>query len=148
MSRDQHAAVMNAYNALWKSDLSNLDRVESVIHPEFERHGTSGRLRGVPSFQRYLTHFLTAFPDLRFEIQDFAWHEDRVFLRYRIRGTHRAEFMGVPATGKAIDVAALTVYRIRDGMLRELWDYTDMLSLAEQLDVLAASMSFQRDECW
>ncbi|WP_394829328.1 ester cyclase [Pendulispora albinea] len=147
MKHDVLAEVMNDYNQLWKTDLSGVSRLESVIHPSFERHGTSGSLRGIPAFRRYLLHFLKAFPDLRFQIHDFISHEDKVILRYRFTGTHRDDFMGVPPTGNAIDVAALTIYRIQDRRLRELWDYTDMLSLAEQLDVLAVSMSLQRDEC-
>ena len=44
-----------------------------------------------------------AFPDLQAHIEDIVTAEDKVAVRLRFRGTHRGEFLGIPATGRTID---------------------------------------------
>ena len=41
-----------------------------------------------------------AFPDLQAHIEDIVAAEDKVAVRLRFRGTHRGEFLGIPATGR------------------------------------------------
>ena len=43
--------------------------------------------------------------------------------------------MGVTATGKAITVTGIAIYRIANGMIQEEWDYTDLFGLMQQLSV-------------
>jgi hypothetical protein len=43
--------------------------------------------------------------------------------------------MGVAATGKAIVVTGITIYRIGDGKIQEAWDYFDVRGLMQQLGV-------------
>ena len=61
----------------------------------------------------------TAFPDAH-------WHEDAIVAegdlvvgRYTLRGTHLGEFLGIPATGKAITVSNIHIVRIMDGKIVE-----------------------------
>jgi len=43
--------------------------------------------------------------------------------------------MGVAATGKAITLTGITIYRIAGGKIQEAWDYFDVLGLMQQLGV-------------
>ena len=55
--------------------------------------------------------------------------------RLRVQGTHRGELMGIPATGKRIDIAVLDLFQIRDGKLIEHWALLDNLGMLRQLGV-------------
>ena len=45
---------------------------------------------------------------------------DKAIARVRVTGTHLGEFMGMPATGKGIDVPAIDIVRFHgDGGARE-----------------------------
>ena len=58
---------------------------------------------------------LAGFPDLRMEPQDVLVSDDKVVIRSKITGTHQGELMGIPATGRSIDVAVIDFIQFRDG---------------------------------
>jgi steroid delta-isomerase-like uncharacterized protein len=74
-----------------------------------------------------------AFPDLRVHIEDVVAADDRVAVRLRFRGTHSGEFLGIPATGRAIEYVSHEFYRVADGLIAEEWICSDMATLFRQL---------------
>lgn len=79
------------------------------------------QVRGIEAFEEHLEAFTTAFPDVRFEIQDMIAENDRVAVRFRIRGTHEGRLMGVEPTGREITMSVITIYRFKDGKIAERW---------------------------
>jgi len=49
--------------------------------------------------------------------------------------THKGEFMGIPATGKAVVQKGIEVFRIENGKIAELWICKDDLGVMKQLGV-------------
>ena len=54
-------------------------------------------------------------------------------VRWTGTGTHNSELNGIPATGNAVEVAALTVHRMEDGKIAESWTVWDTLGLMQQI---------------
>jgi predicted ester cyclase len=77
-----------------------------------------------------------AFPDLRLEVQGQIAEADRVVTLLRMRGTHKNKLMAIAATNRPVDVAALRIDRMADGMIAESWFHLDSLSLLRQLGAL------------
>ena len=76
----------------------------------------------------------TAFPDLRYALEDVIAEGDLVAARYSWRGTHKGEaFLGIPPSGKTILVRGMDFYRLRDGKIVEHWDNVDELGMLSQL---------------
>ena len=48
-------------------------------------------------------------------------------------GTHSAEIMGMPATGKTIDVKVMDFYRLEGTRIAENWLPIDVLGMASQM---------------
>ncbi len=84
-----------------------------------------------------LAHFLAtwraAFPDLQITVEDMIAEGDRVAARWTLRGTHRGDFLGVPATGRQVTVAGMEFYRLADGQIAERWAVVDIAGLLRQL---------------
>ena len=82
----------------------------------------------------------TAFPDQHYEIQETIAEGDKLVVRWRMTGTHAGELVGptmtIPATGKRLDLWGMSMYRIEDGMAREIWERFDMMEFLGQLGVL------------
>ncbi|MFO7635668.1 MAG: ester cyclase [Caldilinea sp.] len=76
-----------------------------------------------------------AFPHYEMLAEDLIAEDDRVVVRFKIRGTHQGDFMGIPATGRPIDVPGIIIYRIADGRIVEHWMETDAMSMMQQLGV-------------
>ena len=74
-----------------------------------------------------------AFPDLQAYIEDIVAAQDKVAVRVRFRGTHSGEFLGIPATGRAIEYVSHEFYRIADGLIAEEWICSDLATLFGQI---------------
>ena len=73
--------------------------------------------------------FFQAFPDLRAEIHEQYTDGDKVITRKTFHGTHKGEFMGMPATDNAVTFDVFDVIAVRDGTMREHWNVVDGLAL-------------------
>ena len=74
-----------------------------------------------------------AFPDLQAHIEDIFAAQDKVAVRLRFRGTHSGEFLGIPATGRAIEYVSHEFNRIADELIAEEWICSDTATLLRQL---------------
>jgi steroid delta-isomerase-like uncharacterized protein len=77
-----------------------------------------------------------AFPDISVEVGAMAVDGDQLLTHAVMRGTHRGEFMGIPATGKSVEVGFADRIRFRDGRAVEHWGVTDMMAMMQQLGVI------------
>ena len=78
----------------------------------------------------------TAFPDLRFTIDDQIAEGDKVCVRYRVQATHTEPFQGIPATGKRIAYSGILIYRVEGNKVAEQWTEFDLLGFLRQLGAL------------
>lgn len=62
--------------------------------------------------------------------------DDRVVVRWTGTGTQNAEVMGIPPTGRSVNVAAVHLFRIEGGKVAEQWVVWDTLGMMQQLGVV------------
>jgi predicted ester cyclase len=78
--------------------------------------------------------YRAAFPDLRMEAEDILQSGDKVVARVRATGPHQGEFMGMPASGRSVDVELIDIIRFdADGLAHEHWGVVDTLAMMQQL---------------
>lgn len=84
--------------------------------------------------------YRASFPDLRMDVEEVLPSGDKVVGRIRATGTHTGEaFMGLPASGKSVDVQLIDITRFDDdGLAREHWGVVDTLSMLQQLGAIPA----------
>jgi predicted ester cyclase len=71
--------------------------------------------------------------DLHVRIDDVVAAGDEVAVRLTFRGTHQGDYLGLPATGRAIEYVSHEFYRIAGGLIAEEWICSDMATLHAQL---------------
>jgi steroid delta-isomerase-like uncharacterized protein len=79
------------------------------------------------------------FPDAEVTVEQIAAEDDRVAVLYRLRGNHRGDFLGVPASGNAIDVSGMTIMRFENGAIVERWNVLDQMTMLQQLGVMVGA---------
>jgi steroid delta-isomerase-like uncharacterized protein len=75
----------------------------------------------------------SAFPDIKWSIEELFSVGDRVIVRFITTGTHEGEFQGIPATGNKIEVSSIIVYHISNGKIIEEREDANFLGLMQQL---------------
>jgi steroid delta-isomerase-like uncharacterized protein len=55
-----------------------------------------------------------------------------------MRGTHRGDLPGMPATGKQVEVRGASILEFADGKIRRCSDYWDMATFLKQLGLMPA----------
>ena len=132
---DHAATVRRSYDLLNAGDV---DRFGELLADDFVDHeempGLAPTKEGALEFFRM---YLAAFPDLHMDPQDILTSGDKVVVRARITGTHQGEMMGMPATGKSIDVQLIDILRFGDdGLAHEHWGVFDQMKMMQQLGVV------------
>jgi steroid delta-isomerase-like uncharacterized protein len=111
------------------------DLAEEFLSENIELHG-SGLAPGLEVVKQWFTTFATAFPDGYTTIEDMVAEEDRVVARITFNGTQKAEIQGIPATGKTVSMAGITIFLMDNGKIAEGWLVNDNLSLMQQLGII------------
>jgi len=86
--------------------------------------------------KQLLSMLLTAFPDLRYTIEDEIAEGDKVVQRVQVSGTMKGDFMGMPATGKHATWSEMHIVRFAGGKIVEHWATIDQLGMLQQLGVI------------
>ncbi len=126
--REQIEGIYRAINE------QNLDALDGYIAAEYVDH--SDGHHGVEAFKRQISVFRSAFPDLHVTVEDTVEAGDRIATRTRVSGTQTGELMGIPASGKSVQVSAVDIARFENGKAVERWDGFDTFSLMVQLGVI------------
>ena len=114
MTREDAWNLANQWVAAWNAhDLGLImmhydDAVELTSPAAAQLLGISdGRVVGKASLRAYFQRGLSAYPELRFRLEDVLWGVSSVVLYYtNHKGTRTAEFMELSASGKVVRVVA------------------------------------------
>ena len=99
----------------------NMAVADVIFAPDVRFHYPLGDLNDVNAVKSYIAAVRTAFPDLRFTIEDLFGEGERVAVRWSLVGTQTGEFRGKPPTGKQVKLPGNTIFRVQDGTIREMW---------------------------
>jgi predicted ester cyclase len=82
-----------------------------------------------------------ALPGRRDRIDEVYAEGEKVWMRFRVAGTHGGKLYGLPATGKQVEVPEVGIFRFADGKWKEAWYFADELGLLLQLDAVDKMLS-------
>ena len=144
MSAEENKALAHrAWDAVDPDDLSAIDEVYAA---DCLIHETDQDLRGTEALKRYVSTFFEGFPDMSITVEDAIAEGDKVVTRMKARGTHTGEFMGIPPTGKRVEVAGITVHRVEGGKIAEEWEVFDAMGMMQQLGVVPSPEQEQQQQ--
>jgi predicted ester cyclase len=78
----------------------------------------------------------SGFPDIVFSIQEQVAEHDKVASRFEWTGTHNGEFLGIPATGRAVRVWGVVIDRLEGGRIKDTRILMDTFGMMAQLGLL------------
>ena len=130
---EENKALMHRFYEEWVHS-GNVDVLEEIIAPDCPLHfGSMFMGTGPESFKQTRAMMYSAFPDFRWTFDETIAEGETVAERLTGRGTHQGEFMGVPATGRGVEIPAVAMAHIREGKIAEMRGMPDMLGLLQQI---------------
>jgi len=132
---DISATTRRAYDLINAGDIDGFgDLMADGFVEHEEMPGLAPTKEGVLEMFRM---YRVAFPDLQMQAEEVLVSGDKTVTRVRATGTHRGELMGMPPTGKSVDVKMIDIMQFDEaGMVREHWGVMDMFSMMQQLGAI------------
>jgi steroid delta-isomerase-like uncharacterized protein len=132
---DHVATMRRSYELINAGDIDGFG--EMLADDFIEHEETPGIAPSKDGVIEFFRTYRAAFPDLRFEPEDFIASGDKVVTRCSVTGTNTGDFMGMPATGKSIAIDVIDIVRFEaDGLGHEHWGLADVMTMMQQLGVV------------
>ncbi|WP_396641845.1 ester cyclase [Microbacterium sp.] len=113
----------------------NQDIVDELCAPEMIEHqfGLAGTgADAIAKIKQGIADVHRGMPDLTFTIEDWAEHDDIVWIRAEGTATNTGPFFG-PPTGKPVHFTVIDVARVGDGRIVEHWGVPDRFAILMRL---------------
>jgi steroid delta-isomerase-like uncharacterized protein len=136
MSIAENKSIALRFGQVWgKGALSIVDELASarlrVSYPLLP-----APVEGIPAFKDVLTAVHAALAGLEIDLGDPIAEGDRVAVEWTMRGTHKGDLMGIPASGKDVSWSGITIYRIEGGRVVDERGEENGLGLLRQIGVI------------
>jgi len=133
------AAMRRLYELINAGDIDGF--VDQLADGFIEHDAAPGMEPTKEGVKQLFRMYRASFPNLRMAVEEVLPSGDKVVGRIRATGTHTGEaFMGLPASGKSVDVQLIDITRFDDdGLAREHWGVFDALSMLQQLGAIPAT---------
>ncbi len=143
MSEQENAKIAQSiFNAINAHDPKAYKSLQADNFQQEYAPATKGTLNSEQSWG-YVQSFITALPDLHFEVTCTVAQGDRVDLYWTAIGTHTGPLRTptgstIPPTGKRAITPGISTFEIRDGKIARASVYWDMVTFLEQLGLMPA----------
>ena len=131
MSEPEKAVVRRFYTIVGEGRPEDLDE---ICAPDLVGHAGAGS--DLAELKSSVASFLVPFPDLTAQIRHLVQEEEVLSAWVSYTATHRADFAGVPASGRTVRFAAWDLFRVQDGRIVEITQYCDLFSIMSQIGAL------------
>ena len=121
------------FEEVWNN--KNTAAIDELVATDYVHHDPQSPKfsDGVEGYKQLVAHYLNAFPDAHFTIDQEIQEGDIAVTRWRVNGTHKGDLPMLPATGKSFSVAGITIARSKNGKIVEGWNNWDALGLMQHL---------------
>jgi steroid delta-isomerase-like uncharacterized protein len=137
-TNNQDVVLRLWYQELW--DNWNIAVADELLTDDYRLHAPGV---SVPLDRETTKHVVAmygnSFPDLKHTVDEVIADDDTLAVRWTVRGTHRGEFQGIPASGKSIKLSGITVHHLVGARVRETWLVYDNIELLQQIGAVPAA---------
>src|SRR5829696_1046411 len=128
---ENEALATSYWEEVWWGDQG---KIAEIVAPDEVHHwGIGDDTTGFEEFSQRWDQFFTAFPDLKFTVDQVAAEGDLVATHWTATGTQRGEWQGIAPTNREVTWQGSNVFRFACGQIVESWGEADHLGLLSQL---------------
>jgi predicted ester cyclase len=111
---------------------NRLDKLDELLGPDFtdSTPGALGSETGPDIIRAAQGRIRALFSTVEYQIDDLLAEGDKVLARYTVRAATKAS---EDSPSQKVEITGMTVFRIADGKIREVWIINDQMELYRQL---------------
>jgi steroid delta-isomerase-like uncharacterized protein len=131
---DNASIVRRWFEEVWNQGREQT--IDELMAPNAVAHGLADAAqthRGPAAFKPFWIQLRSAFPDIRFTIDDVVSEGDKVAARWTATMTHQGNYLGVAATQKQLTLTGMSIVCIGGGRIQEAWNNWDQHIVALEL---------------
>lgn len=119
----------------------DFDAYSALLHPEYSYTGGDGKeMTGGPSTGVAIAKlYASAFPDSAITVTNVYQSAGVSVCEFVARGTHGGDLMGIPASGRRVEIHVCNVIELRDGKAWREREYMDMATMMAQISGTSAA---------
>ena len=135
MSEEDNRRIAHLwYEVMWSKP--DPDIADNLVDPIYAPEWIHIDKKGPDQIKHEIKYFRSVFPDLKYEIIETAALPDRVWIRYRARGTQHGSAWGFPPTGKAVEFTGATILYVKDGKVVDRWGAFSFYDILTDLELV------------
>jgi steroid delta-isomerase-like uncharacterized protein len=140
---DGKAFIHRWFDEVWNQ--KSEDAIDAMLAPDVIGHGLqdpegNDKMVEPEAFKRLHRAFVSAYPDMRIEVEDAVTEGDRVAARCRVTGTHRGEGVGLAPTNQPVEFTGMLIVRVKDDKIAEAWNEFNFMQMYTQLGALTLNL--------
>ncbi len=130
------ARPIDDWAAAWSS--SDADKVVALFTDDCVYEDVTMGIvnRGKQELKSFAKTFLSAFPDMKCELQTRFVSGTLGSAEWTLSGTHTGDAPGLPATNKSFSLRGASVFELQGDKIRRCSDYWDMVTLLKQIGLM------------
>jgi steroid delta-isomerase-like uncharacterized protein len=132
MSLEANKAVVRSFVAAWND--RTFDRFDDLMAEDATLTVGGSTISCAPAATRAIAeHWVSGFPDYRFDVIHLVAEGDLVAALMPFSGTQDGAVLDLPPSGRSVRVSEMVFFRIRDGKIVEAWEEWDEHGMRRQL---------------
>ena len=128
MQLEENKALIQKWLDAWINN--DVVQIENLFAQEYT---VNDRPIGIEGLKQSVDFLHSAFSDISAEPNELVAEDDKVVLRWTVRGKQQGDFMGIPPTGKFVELQGINIYHISDAKIRANHEQTNILQVVQEL---------------
>jgi steroid delta-isomerase-like uncharacterized protein len=96
------------------------DEAKNFVTPDLVYHGLE-EVKGLENFKQWIDGDLKAFPDMNITIVDIFGEQDKLAMRWTLKGTFTKELAGNQPTNEKFETEGVEIFHFQNGKIKEAW---------------------------
>ena len=139
MSREKN--IKTAMALIDSFNVHDLSKWYATLADDYTASYPLARAMNKEQAKAYNQPFISAFPDLRFDVQRTLADGDFVVIHWMASGTHTEPLTPmsgetIPPTGKKVSLPVIVITKIKDGKIASEWTGWDQVEMLTQLGLM------------
>ena len=139
MSEENKILVRRWTEEIWNQ--GSMTAIDELVAADYIHHDPlMPDIQGRDALKQFVAAHREAIPDGRFTEDDLIDGGEKVVARWTLRGSQRAEWLGVAVTNSPVEVTGTTTLRLVQGRVAEHWVHWDSLGWMRRVGDASAAL--------